>query len=235
MTTRASFPELAVHDGATPPSSPETLSDQPLGTVIRVGGTTTAADFTMSSYLLGSYNYSLVYLQDYSGTDDGFFLQSAFVSPGCTVTTGDDACFIDSTTTITSTDALAGQDTLQLTGSTNFSFNVGNIGTTYTNFESFQKAGTSVVTLTGTTSDASLGVDVVAPDLDPEQRRLAAGSQAAGLRHAETDLDRPLLRAGGARQSKHRRCSDRGRTKQGSAIHVSSFDITLLDGAHYTD
>ena len=33
-------------------------------------------------------------------------------------------------------------------------------GTTYTNFEVFQKAGTSVVTLTGTTSDTSLGIDV---------------------------------------------------------------------------
>ena len=40
---------------------------------------------------------------------------------------------------------------------------------------------------------AALGVDVVAPDLDADQRGLAAGGKPAGLRHAHADLDRGLL------------------------------------------
>ena len=40
---------------------------------------------------------------------------------------------------------------------------------------------------------ATLGVDVVAPDLDAEQRSLAAAGETAGLRHAHADLDRRLL------------------------------------------
>jgi hypothetical protein len=41
---------------------------------------------------------------------------------------------------------------------------------------------------------AALLVDVVAPDLDADQRRLAAGGQTAGQRHAHADLDGSLLR-----------------------------------------
>lgn len=129
--------------------------------LVRVGGITSAADFTMSSYLLGSYFYDLTYIADYSGTDDGFFLQSSLATPGCSVTTGNDACFIDSTTNqATPVDALAGNDTLQLTGSTNFNFDVSTIGTVYTNFEVYQKADTSIVTLTGLAGLTTLGFDV---------------------------------------------------------------------------
>ena len=42
---------------------------------------------------------------------------------------------------------------------------------------------------------ATLGVDVVPPDLDAEQRSLAAARETAGLRHAHADLDRRLLSA----------------------------------------
>jgi len=40
----------------------------------------------------------------------------------------------------------------------------------------------------------AFGVDVVAPDLDAEQRGLAPGRKTAGLRHGHADLDRRLLR-----------------------------------------
>jgi fibronectin-binding autotransporter adhesin len=62
-------------------------------------------------------------------------------------------------------DAEGGIDTLQLGGETNFDFNVARIDTRYTNFDIFQKVDTSTVTLTGTTSRASLGVDVLAGTL----------------------------------------------------------------------
>jgi hypothetical protein len=42
---------------------------------------------------------------------------------------------------------------------------------------------------------AALGVDVVAPDFDAEQRSLAAAGEPAGLRHAHPDFDRWLLSA----------------------------------------
>ncbi len=43
---------------------------------------------------------------------------------------------------------------------------------------------------------AALGIDIVAPDFDAEQRSLAAAGEAAGLRHRHADLDRRLLRQG---------------------------------------
>jgi len=36
----------------------------------------------------------------------------------------------------------------------------------------------------------SLGVDVLLPDFDRQQRRLAVGRKGPGKRHAEADLDR---------------------------------------------
>ena len=42
---------------------------------------------------------------------------------------------------------------------------------------------------------ATPGVDIVTPDLDAEQRSLAAAREAAGLRHAHADFDRRLLSA----------------------------------------
>ncbi len=129
--------------------------------IVRVSGTTTGSDFTMTSYLLGSYYYDVAYIANYSGSDDGYFLQSSLATPGCSVGGGDDACFIDNTTNQTTpVDALGGNDTLQLTGATNFNFDVSTIGSVYTNFEVFQKADTSTVTLTGTTSESTLGFDI---------------------------------------------------------------------------
>jgi fibronectin-binding autotransporter adhesin len=142
--------------------------------IIRVGGTTQANAFTMTQYLLGNYNYNLAYLQDYNGTTDGFFLRSTLATPGCVVTTGDDACFIDSTTNQTvAINALAGNDTLQLSGAMNFNFDISRFGSTYTNFELLQKAGTSTVTLTETTGLSSLGIDV-------QDGRLIAGTDQLG-------------------------------------------------------
>ena len=40
----------------------------------------------------------------------------------------------------------------------------------------------------------TLGIDIVAPDFDSEQRSLAAARKPAGLRHRHADLDRRLLR-----------------------------------------
>jgi hypothetical protein len=115
----------------------------------------------MSSYLLGSYFYDLAYVANYAGSNDGFFLQSSLAAPGCAVTGGDDACFIGNLTNqATPVDALSGMDTLQLTGATDFNFDVSTIGTVYTNFENFQKADTSVVTLTGLAGLTTLGFDV---------------------------------------------------------------------------
>ncbi|HAJ45942.1 MAG TPA: hypothetical protein DCL54_05100, partial [Alphaproteobacteria bacterium] len=129
--------------------------------IIRVGGTTTDEDFAMTEYLFGDYFYNLAFVPAVIEGSNRFFLQSTLATPGCEVTTGNDACFIDSATDQTAAiDALAGNDTLQLTGPTDFSFDVSRIGTTYTNFEVFQKADVSTVTLTGTMADATQGIDV---------------------------------------------------------------------------
>jgi fibronectin-binding autotransporter adhesin len=129
--------------------------------LVRVGGTSNVEDFFMEEYLLGDYFYNLVYLANYEGSRDSFFLQSTLAVPGCAVTTENDACFIDAATDqSTAINALAGTDVLQLTGAVDFDFNVGAMGTTFASFEQFQKAGTSTVTLTGTTAVANLGVDV---------------------------------------------------------------------------
>jgi fibronectin-binding autotransporter adhesin len=72
------------------------------------------------------------------------------VVTGCPVSAGADICLIDSTTNqATAIDALGGTDTLQVGGAANFAFDVAAIGTTFTNFETFQKTGASDVTLTG--------------------------------------------------------------------------------------
>jgi autotransporter-associated beta strand protein len=79
----------------------------------------------------------------------------------CTVDGGENTCIVDSATNqATPVDALGGDDTLQLNGATNFSFDVSAIGTIYTNFEVFQKAGASIVTLTGAAGFNTLGFDV---------------------------------------------------------------------------
>jgi hypothetical protein len=54
--------------------------------------------------------------------------------------------------------------------------------------------------------DAALGVDVVAPDLEPEQQLLAVRRHPSGQRHAEPDLDR----VGGARRGRGPRQRERG-------------------------
>jgi fibronectin-binding autotransporter adhesin len=155
--------------------------------LVRVGGSTSAGDFTMSSYLLGSYFYDLAYVANYAGSDDGFFLQSTLAAPGCSVTVGDDACFVDSTTSqVTPIDALAGSDTLQLTGATNFNFDVSTIGTVFTNFESYQKADTSTVTLTGVAGLSSLGFDV-------QNGTLVAGTGQLGATGANNILTPGVL------------------------------------------
>ncbi|NEX92493.1 autotransporter-associated beta strand repeat-containing protein [Caulobacter sp. 17J65-9] len=67
------------------------------------------------------------------------------------MTTGDNICLITSATTITGvTDALAGTDTLELGGADDFSFDAGELGTSFVNFEQIEKTGSSTVTLTGT-------------------------------------------------------------------------------------
>lgn len=74
----------------------------------------------------------------------------------CRTTTGNDTCLVTSITpqTMFTTDADGGTDTLQLGGTTNFNFDVSNIGAsgTFRNFETYQKINTSNVTLTGTAS-----------------------------------------------------------------------------------
>jgi autotransporter-associated beta strand protein len=77
---------------------------------------------------------------------------------GCPVGAGDDTCLIDSATnqaTAIDADGHATGDTLQVGGPTDFNFNVAGIGTTYTNFEVFQKVEASNVTLTGTAGVAA--------------------------------------------------------------------------------
>lgn len=127
--------------------------------IVRVGGAVDADDFTMTSYLFGDYFYDLQFI---AATTNSFYLQSTLATPGCAVTTGNDACFIDEAANIlgTAIDALAGNDTLQLTGAEDFTFDVARIGTTYTNFEVFQKADTNTVTLAGVAGFNTLGFDV---------------------------------------------------------------------------
>ena len=73
---------------------------------------------------------------------------------GCPVGVTADTCVIDSTTSQTTPiDAGNGTDTLELGGGTNFAFDASKIGTTYTNFETVAKTGTSTVSLTGTTGN----------------------------------------------------------------------------------
>lgn len=127
--------------------------------IVRVGGAADSDDFTMTSYLFGDYFYDLQFI---AATTNSFYLQSTLATPGCAVTTGNDACFIDEAANIlgTAIDALAGNDTLQLNGATDFTFDVARIGTTYTNFEVFQKADTNTVTLAGVAGFNTLGFDV---------------------------------------------------------------------------
>jgi hypothetical protein len=75
----------------------------------------------------------------------------------CTTTPNADTCLISASVPQTiAIDGDGGTDALQLGGAANFSFNVAGIGATYTNFETFQKVGTSNATLAGT---ATTGVD----------------------------------------------------------------------------
>ncbi|MBC6983753.1 autotransporter-associated beta strand repeat-containing protein [Caulobacter sp. 17J80-11] len=63
---------------------------------------------------------------------------------------GNNTCAVDSTLAADAgADGLDGTDTLQLGGSTDFSFDVGRIGTDFVNFEDVQKTGANTVTLTG--------------------------------------------------------------------------------------
>jgi len=63
--------------------------------------------------------------------------------------------------------------------------------------------------LDGTAQQPALGVDVLLPDLLGEQRRLSVGGEAAGHRHAETDLDR-LSRLRHSTDCQHSERSDDG-------------------------
>lgn len=119
--------------------------------LIEVGGSVAANAFVLAdpAFIYGGFHYFLEYVADYSGTNDAFFLRSALA---CTVDGGNNVCLIDSATPPDfAINALAGTDTLQLGGATNFAFNVASIGTgqTYQNFETFQKVNTSNVTLNG--------------------------------------------------------------------------------------
>lgn len=88
-----------------------------------------------------------------SGTQVAFddLVINAFI---CRTSASDDTCLVTSATPQTTfiTDADGGTDTLQVGGTTNFNFDVSNIGPsgTFRNFETFQKINTSNVTLTGT-------------------------------------------------------------------------------------
>lgn len=94
-------------------------------------------------------------LSSVAWTDISFALDLSFIMNfglgGCPVDANANVCLIDSTTNqATPIDALAAIDTLQLGGATGFNFNVANIGSVYTNFETFEKIGAANVTLTGT-------------------------------------------------------------------------------------
>jgi fibronectin-binding autotransporter adhesin len=129
--------------------------------LIQVGGMVAPGAFTMTPQVLGAYRYSLAHEANFSGTLDGFFLRSALIPTGCTVTTANDVCGIDVTTDqAILINALAGNDMLQLQGATDFNFDISKFGTTYTNFETLQKAGTSTVTLTSLAANANVGVEV---------------------------------------------------------------------------
>lgn len=96
-----------------------------------------------NSWTVASFFGDLAFTMNFSGL-------------GCPVGAGDDTCLIDSTTNqATAIDADSGTDTLQVGGTTDFNFDVAGIGTTYTNFEVFQKVDASNVTLTGTAGVAA--------------------------------------------------------------------------------
>ena len=88
--------------------------------------------------------------------------------------------------------AQGGTDALQLGGTTNFDFNIARIDTRYTNFEIFQKVDTSTVTLTGTTSLASLGFEVSGGTLVAGSGQLGATGAndilTPGILHVTSDL-----------------------------------------------
>ncbi len=117
--------------------------------LVRVGGSVASNAFQLAggSLTYSGFYYLLNYVADFSGTDDGFFLYTA---PLCTVDNANNSCLIDATTPQSlPINALLGSDTLQLGGAVGFNFNVAGIGTTYTNFETFQKIGASNANLTG--------------------------------------------------------------------------------------
>ncbi len=92
----------------------------------------------------------------------------------CPTSSAADTCFLTAASNqILTIDAQGGSDTLQLGGTTNYSFDAGAIGTKYTNFEVFQKTGASTVTLTGTAGLTTLGFDV-------QSGRLIAGAGTLG-------------------------------------------------------
>ncbi len=82
---------------------------------------------------------------------DNVFLDLQYL---CNVGAGNDTCFVQSSTAtniIIDADGHATGDTLQVGGTTSFSFDAAKIGNaaSFRNFEFFQKVGTSNVTLTG--------------------------------------------------------------------------------------
>ena len=84
---------------------------------------------------------------------DAFSLDLQYL---CSITGGDDTCVLAGAPPAgVVVDGVAGTDTLQLGGASNFSFDVATIGAAqdFRNFELFQKAGTSNVTLTGAASE----------------------------------------------------------------------------------
>lgn len=90
---------------------------------------------------------------------------------GCVVTDGNDNCLINAATNQSlPINGLGGTDTLRVAGTVNFNFDVSRIGTTFTNFEQFAKAGTAVVTLTG--------IAGVAANWTIESGKLLAGGDA---------------------------------------------------------
>lgn len=77
---------------------------------------------------------------------------STSAQAACVGTALTDTCLIESTTDQTiAVDGLApGNDVFQLGGAANFNFQVNRIGTTYTNWEIFQKVGATNITLINT-------------------------------------------------------------------------------------
>ena len=156
LFTGASFNSNAVSDSVDVTTGAVTAVSH---TLSGIGGS-----FYLSNF---SYDYASDTLYVYN-TADGTWYAAANASVqfgiplvACLVSGGADTCLINSTTNqATPIDALGGSDTLQLGGPTNFAFNVASIGTTYTNFETFQKIDASNVTLTGV-AGAVLNWDIV--------------------------------------------------------------------------